>query len=406
MTASVGAEIEFEVGTWGNFCQGAFTWTFDDNTPNQTNVAQPLFDAKGFHMTLFTVTGSSRFPVSWSDLRSAFAGGHEIASHSVKHTVPMGVSELAPSRQTIRDSVPGEKCASLAYPNCSYITESEVKKYYIAARVCDGKIVDSTPSNFYRISSFLSGGDNLSGVAAFNAKADEAALKHGWCVLCNHGVGKGDHIAYTEAADIEGNLDYLDKNRSKIWVESFGNVVRYIKERNAVNITVTSSSDEDITIQMTDNLDDSIFNYPLSVRCGLPDGWQTAAVKQGGSDVEDTIVTVNSRKYILFKAVPDGGDITISSNATGIYHRFCGIQSAAPSVAVKGGTTVVINPQGLDGTHTVALFDLKGKKLVRYGINAGMSRIVLPVDKYCHAVFLVKIIGSNSSYSTLIALQP
>ena len=406
-TASGAMTIEFEVGTWGNFCQGAFTYTFDDNTVNQTKVAQPLFDAKGFHMTLFTVTGSSQFPVSWDNLKNAFASGHEIASHSVTHQVPMSASELAPSQKNIRDSVPGERGVTLAYPNCSYITESEVRKYYIAARVCDGKIVDSTPSNFYQISSFLSGVGNLSGASAFNAKADEATSKHGWCVLCNHGVGKGDYHSYTEIADIEGNLDYLDKNRSRIWVESFGNVVRYIKERNAVKITVKSSSDAGVTIQMTDNLDDSIFNYPLSVRCELPGGWQTAVVQQGGNDAEDTIVTVNSKKYILFKAVPDGGDIEISSNPTGTCHRSFGMNFHAPSFVARGGTTLVINPQRFFGpVHIVALFNLQGKKLAWYGVNAGASRIVLPIDHFYHSVILVKIISSNSSYCTSLALQP
>jgi hypothetical protein len=58
--ASAAGEPSFEVGTWGNFCRGAFTHTFDDNTPNQTKIAQPLFDARGFHITLFAITGSSQ----------------------------------------------------------------------------------------------------------------------------------------------------------------------------------------------------------------------------------------------------------------------------------------------------------------------------------------------------------
>ncbi|MBN1577375.1 MAG: polysaccharide deacetylase family protein [Chitinispirillaceae bacterium] len=408
-TVSAAANSDFKVGTWGNFCLGAFSHTFDDNTANQTKVAQPLFDAKGFHMTLFTVTGSGKFPVSWDNMKNAFAKGHEIASHSATHQVPMSTAELSPSQKTIRENVPGEKCVSLAYPNCSYISESEVRKYYIAGRVCDNKIVDSTPSNFYQISSFLSGGGNLSGASAFNAKADEAVSKHGWCVLLHHGVGKGDYLAYTEVADIEGNLDYLDKNRDKIWVESFGNVARYIKERNAAKITVTSSSDESITIQVADNLDDSIFNYPLSIRCELPDGWKSAVVKREGKDVEDTIVTVNSKKYIMFKAVPDGGEVVISSGATKSPYRYrpFGFGFDISSPVKRLGASLVIDPRRFSGSgHVVTLFDLIGKKLARYCIGDDESRIVLPVDKINRSAVLVKITGINTTYCMMLLLQP
>jgi hypothetical protein len=337
-TASA-APTKFEVGTWGNFCQGAFSYTFDDNCPNQEKLAEPLFNAKGFHMTLFIVTGSSKFPASWDALRKSFANGHEIASHSVTHSVPMGASELGPSQKTIRDSVPGEMCVTLAYPNCSYLSETEVKKYYIAARVCDDKIVDSTPSNFSQISSFM----NLTGISTIKAKAEEAASKHGWCVALNHGV-QSDYAAVIPTADIEGSLDYLDKNRSKIWVETFGNVARYIKERNAAKITVKSSSDASITIQVSDNLDDSIFNFPLSIRCEMPAGWQTAVVKQKGKSVEDTIVTINSKKYIMFKAVPDGGDVVISSGVDKSLNRPFGLGSNAFPIKLIG-TALVIDPR-------------------------------------------------------------
>ena len=405
-TPSAANKSDFEVGTWGNFCKGAFTHTFDDNTVNQTKVAQPLFDAKGFHMTLFTVTGSNQFPVNWDNMKNAFDNGHEIASHSATHGVPMSSGELSPSQETIRENVPGEMCVTLAYPNCSYISESEVSKYYIAARVCDDKIVDSTPSNFYQISSFLSGGGNLSGASAFNAKVDEAANKNGWCVLLHHGVGSGDYLAYTEVADIEGNLDYLDKNRDRIWVESFGNVVRYIKERNAAEIEVVSSSDESIIIKVTDDLDDSLFNYPLSIRCLLPEGWDTADVTQEGKDIEDTIVTANAKEYIMFKAVPDGGEVIISSGATGSLNRSFRLESEnSYSIVKRHGASLVINPNLIHGLHyVVTLFDLQGKELASYSSRGNESFFVLPVDKIKSSTIIVKITGANTTYCSLMPM--
>src|SRR5690554_8232597 len=78
--ALAGVESPFEVGTWGNFCDGAISHTFDDNTAGQISSAQPLFDEKGFKMTFFICTG---WGADWDNLKKAFEKGHEIGSHTV-----------------------------------------------------------------------------------------------------------------------------------------------------------------------------------------------------------------------------------------------------------------------------------------------------------------------------------
>src|SRR5215471_21797144 len=74
----------YQIGTWQGFRQGAVTYTFDDDLPNQYSIAVPMFNAKGFKMTLFTVT--TWLPGnSWSPVKTAASFGHEIASHTVTH---------------------------------------------------------------------------------------------------------------------------------------------------------------------------------------------------------------------------------------------------------------------------------------------------------------------------------
>lgn len=85
-TVSADVAAPYEVGPWGNFCKGAVSFTFDDNCPNQLSVAQPLFDAKGFHMTYFVAVNWKH---DWSKYRAAFNKGHEIGSHSLNHNTPM-----------------------------------------------------------------------------------------------------------------------------------------------------------------------------------------------------------------------------------------------------------------------------------------------------------------------------
>jgi peptidoglycan/xylan/chitin deacetylase (PgdA/CDA1 family) len=100
---------DFQIGTWANFCQGAVSHTFDDNTTHQTDSGQALFDAKGFHMTLFTVTGA--MSPNWTRLKAAFTKGHEIASHSVTHPGTMPDAECPTSHRQRSDRMSRARCA-------------------------------------------------------------------------------------------------------------------------------------------------------------------------------------------------------------------------------------------------------------------------------------------------------
>ena len=104
----------------------------------------------------------------------------------------------------------------------------------------------------------------------------------------------------------------MSTNQDKFWVETFGNVVRYIKERNASAVTETANTGNQITLQVTNALDRSIFNYPITLRRLLPAGWPAATVSQNGRPVTAKLVTLNSTKYVMFDVVPNGGDIVLT----------------------------------------------------------------------------------------------
>ena len=313
----------YEIGTWRGFRSAAISYTFDDGCSNQFAVAIPMFDQKGFKLTLFTVTGNSMFP-GWSKLQAAAFKGHEIASHTVTHAnlgqLPESqqTTELKNSRDAINANITGQKCVTMAYPFCVPGRDSLVSQYYIAARTCSGHVVPSTPANFMGISSFGCGSEGSVKTAQdFNDKANEAAAAKGWCVFLIHGIDNDGGYSPVSTATLQGSIDYMSANKDKFWVETFGNVARYILERNAASVKETATGDDSITLQVTDNLDDLIFNYPLTVRRPLPANWPAAAVSQNNKPVNAQIVDVASKKYVMFDVVPDGGNVVISKNALG-----------------------------------------------------------------------------------------
>ncbi len=311
----------YEVGTWPGFRLAAISYTFDDGCSNQFAKVIPMFNEFGFKLTLFTVTNWSP---NWTALQNAASAGHEVASHTVTHpylngmTIAQQTTELKNSQDVINAHITGRKCVTLAYPYCVPGDQALTAQYYIAARHCQGNIESSTPANFYQINSLVCG--NLGPVktaADFEAKFENTVTSKGWCVLLIHGIDNDGGYSPLLSATLRASLEYLNARKDKFWVATFGNVVRYIRERNAVSVTESSNQDTRITLQVTDTLDNAIYNYPVTIRRPLPQGWTSVKVSQNGKAIDASIVGVDSKKYVMFDVSPDGGDIVLSKGPYG-----------------------------------------------------------------------------------------
>ena len=310
----------YQIGTWEGFRPAAISYTFDDNVPEQYSIAVPMFHQAGFKITLFTVIdewfGSSW---TWSMAQTAASYGDEIASHTVTHsdlaTVPAAqlTNELVNSQNTINSYITNASCVTLAYPDCAVPNETVVAQYYIAARGCSGQLVSSTPSDFMNISSFVLGSAGSYTIAAsINSLANSAASANAWCVYLIHSINVNDDYSPLSSTVLQASVNYMSTNQNKFWVETFGNVVRYIKERNASSVAETANTGGSITLQVTNNLANTIFNYPITIRRPLPANWPAIAISQNGQPITAQLVTVNSTNYVMFDVVPNGGDIVLT----------------------------------------------------------------------------------------------
>ena len=309
----------YEIGTWGGFRPAAVTYTFDDNLTNQYAIAVPMFHQAGFKMTLFTVINYWT-TFTWSMAQTAAAYGDEIASHTVTHTSLNAVSatqltnELANSESAINSHITNALCVTLAYPNCAVpANETLVAQYYIGARGCSGQLVSSTPADFMNISSFVCGSaGSIQNAIQFNSMANSAAATKSWCVYLIHALDGDNGYSPLPSTALQASVDYMRTNQDKFWVETFGNVVRYIQERNASSVAETADSGNSITLQVTNTLNNAIYNYPITLRRPLPANWPAAAVSQNNQPVTAKLVTVNSTNYVMFDVVPNGGDVVLS----------------------------------------------------------------------------------------------
>ncbi|MGK9367433.1 polysaccharide deacetylase family protein [Melioribacter sp. Ez-97] len=310
----------YQVADWFGFKKAAITYTFDDNCANQLKKVIPIFDDYNYMLTLFTVTN---WGPDWRGLSEAAENGHEIASHTVSHPYLDQLAEneleneLKNSAESIYANIKTGTPLTIAYPYCRPGKLSFVKKYYIAARGCQGYIEKKTPSDLFNISSIICGSEGpVKTVKDFNARAEEAARSGGWCVYLLHGIDDDGGYSPLPSDTLRKSLDYLKENEDRFWVDNFINVVKYIEERNSLTINETYRSSDTIIFTVNDTLDDDVYDFPVTIRSKIPAGWQSFVLIQKNNEIAFDLIHDNEHDYIVFNVVPDSAEIFFIKNKT------------------------------------------------------------------------------------------
>ena len=408
----------YEVATWQGFKKGAVSFTFDDNCANQLSVVMPMFDQYGFKMTFFTVIN---WGPNWTALQAAALNGHEIGSHTMSHanlstlTDDQQIAELENSQNAINSHIPNQKCLTIAYPNCVVGNSSICSQYYIAARGCSGVIVPKTPPDFMNISSIICGSQgSIQRTSDFTDKINATSSSNGWVVFLIHAIDNEPGYSPTSSTELEGALDYLSQNKDKFWEATFGNVVRYINERNNVSVKQVSVEDTLITFDVTDTLDNSIYNYPVTIRRILPQEWSSAIVSQNGKEISSKIVIVNEKDYIMFDVVPDSGTIQMTKvNVIDVSKRS---ESEMLSPYLMQNYPNPFNPVttinyqiSKNGFVTLKVYDLLGRELatlINKPLIPGRYSAKFNGNDFPSGIYLYKLsTGNFTSVKKLIVLK-
>jgi len=330
--------LDYGIAPWFRFKSMAVTLTFDDGTLDQYLLAFPELEKRNIKATFFVVTESReegywqdaenrRALFSWDQAREMAVSGHEIGSHSRTHDHLFGNGsfvddQLRGSRAKIDREIRSRRCVSFCWPFWKSNEESRslAQRYYISARaggpdpvryaLKNGGIMTPNPHDVYQINSMgILSPDHF---FAWARIADQISSESGWAVINLHGIDDGlidqQSLGWKPLSidSFKSLLDHVDK--SDRWIAPFGRVSRYIHERQAANIRLISVETDSITLSLTDNLDDDLFDQALTVKLKLPEPWESAEVYQNGQIMWSEMREVG---FLLFDAFPDRGPIVI-----------------------------------------------------------------------------------------------
>ncbi len=313
---------EVDVCTWEGCRQGAASWSEDDGN----NACYSNLTAAGIKGTFF-YNGTST-PGWFADYSAA---GHEIASHTVGHpcntptcsptctaqslaALPVDpaavqsyrVDQLEPNIAAIEAGT-GKPVLSLAWPcGCtdpsrwqaasSYILGARGYYDYIAQLTWVEDVNLSDPVNFF----------NLNSAHTYSqALVDQAYTEGKWSITTSHGECTG--------------IDYLGQQNSNghLWVAPIGDVLKYIKVRDASQFSNYSRAGRTISFDVVHNLSPftpaSIstnpftflpitYDNPVTLKVHILASDTVLSVIVGSTSVDYSIQTIDGDRYVTFDA--------------------------------------------------------------------------------------------------------
>ncbi len=127
----------------------------------------------------------------------------------------------------------------------------------------------------------------------------------GWCVTLYHGVQDSDE------AGILATLDWVKAHEDEFWVGSYTDVAKYAQERESSTLSITLATPSRIEFSVTDRMDDSIYDHPLTVKLRVDAAWTGIRATQAGAPVLAYLFPYAGGVYAYVEPVPDRGLVVV-----------------------------------------------------------------------------------------------
>ncbi len=266
---------------------------------------------------------------SWEDLRKYADEGHEIASHSITHPRMAVLDEanllyeLEQSKADIYKNL-GEKYTFSA--ECPYGTENERVMEY--ARSVYPALRNRMPEDWLDELNRSSDQDpeaseneyvqwqrgplTNTSMDVMKSWIDKCLTNdHIWLVLVFHGVDNFGWEPKT-AQELETYFSYIKEKEDDLWVATFADVTKYIRERKHIAIS-SKVEDKAIVLTLSYDLDTTLYDVPLTFKTYVPRSWKAAKVVKGEKEIASDLEISKDDQgcYIIYKASPVAGEMVI-----------------------------------------------------------------------------------------------
>lgn len=265
---------------------------------------------------------------TWDEFRKYAAEGYEIASHSITHATMPGMDEaniryeLEKSKEEIlREMGPkytfscevpygyeNERVMQIAYKIYpalrNRMPEPWLKEIDRSSRQTPG----TTDKDYIQ---WQRGATTKTPLPLMKSWVDTAATKNNtWLVLVFHGI---DNLGYEALPHtlLDEYFQYIQSKNDQLWVATFGDVARYMREREHASIKTDNKANK-ITITLAHSLNKSMYFLPLTLKTYIPPGWKWVKITQGKSSKAIKPGHDEKGSYVIYQAKPNEAVVALT----------------------------------------------------------------------------------------------
>lgn len=268
---------------------------------------------------------------TWEDYKTYAAEGHEIASHTVTHPRLAVLDEVNLLYELEQSKADVQKFLGKKYTfsaECPYGTENErvmeyAHKIYPALR---NRMPESYLDELNRSSKRQPGESEKEyvqwqrgpltnvGMEVMKSWVDTCITHNNiWLVLVFHGI---DGIGWEPrtGSELEEYFNYMNERKAYLWIATFSDVTKYIRERqNAVISSVVR--DDTIEVYISTELDPEVYDVPITLKTYVPRAWKTTVFYKRTKQENQLRLKIQKDalgSYVLYSVRPGEGEIILA----------------------------------------------------------------------------------------------
>ncbi|MEP6613449.1 MAG: hypothetical protein ABJA76_16225, partial [Mucilaginibacter sp.] len=129
-------------------------------------------------------------------------------------------------------------------------------------------------------------------------------------VLVFHGVDNLGYEALPHSV-LDEYFQYIKNNQKDLWIATFGDVARYMREKEHAKFQQGKAGDK-LTIELSTALDRTMYDLPLTLKTYVSPEWKRVWVWQGKRMQRVDAAIDDKGSYVLYQANPNGIALTLS----------------------------------------------------------------------------------------------
>lgn len=293
----------------------AYTFVSDDGLYNSVDFFNSEFKRLGLCGTVALVSGWVGIEGAgegydygtWDKWRTLLNDGRfTVSNHTYTHPTFVNQDksvyeyQINKGYEVLKRELPEQKILSVCAPGNAVndaVREAVSQKHYSLRGGGTENSLPITEKSLYSVG-FKTVTDETT-VETMNSWIDDAVSSNKWIMEMWHGV-ENEGWRPPSKTTATSHFEYVAQNRDNLWIADWDDVITYTLQKLNSKITVTEKTDTKMVIEVTNTLDNTVFDSELTLNVTLPDGWESVNAEVNGEEkafsVENGVLTLNIPK--------------------------------------------------------------------------------------------------------------